>query len=140
MLTTATSRAEGPSVRVGLVQWASRTGDRFRIQLPQLHLRRLTRPDRLLRLAANVAVVGLVLILPFASTAAPSAPVVTAGSYGGEVMRAELSSRGLVANGRSPITALAESTQPIVSYTIGKDDTLSTIANFYKVSELVRWA
>ena len=134
MLTTATRRAAVPTVRMGLVHWATRTADRYRVQLPQLHLRRLTRPDRLLRLAANVAVVGLVLILPFASTSAQTTPLVASESYGAEAPRAELSSRGLIANGRSPITALAEGTQPVQSYTIGKDDTLSSIANFYKLS------
>ncbi|MBM4420240.1 MAG: M23 family metallopeptidase [Chloroflexi bacterium] len=131
---TASSRAAAaaPTSRTAALRWGGRSTGAHSVA--DLRLHRLLKPRRLARLGANLAVLGLVLILPFAASN-PAAPA--QGStrlvegYGLAAARAEAA---LLSSGRSPVTTLAEGTRPIQSYTIGKADTLGSIASFYKVS------
>ena len=119
------------------MRWADGTADRTARAFGGLRASRLIRPRLLMRVLANAAVVGLVLALPFAASASPAAPVLPAPvaySAFADAPRAQPVSRGLVANGRSPVTTTAEGTRPIQQYTLSKDDTLATMANFYQVS------
>ena len=92
-----------------------------------------------LRLTANFAVVTLVLALPFAAVGAPEQPIASAAAVAtfdsiADGPRAQLAPRALTASGRSPVTATAQGTEPIRRYTLSKDDTLGTLANYYKIS------
>lgn len=94
-----------------------------------------------LRLVANVAVAVLVLSLPFAasgaSQAAPSGEGLVAASAAAfdAAPRAQLASRGgTISAGHEPVTALAAGLAPIREQRLGKDDTLGSMANYYKVS------
>ncbi|MDO8562323.1 MAG: M23 family metallopeptidase, partial [Candidatus Limnocylindria bacterium] len=119
------------------MRWADGTTDRTARALTELRARRVVRLRTLVRLLANAAVVGLVLALPFAASGIPAEPVLPAPaaySVFADAPRAQPVARGLIANGRSPVTTTAEGTRPIQQYTLSKDDTLATLANFYQVS------
>ncbi len=119
------------------MRWADGTADRTARTLAELRARRLVRPRMLIGVLANAAVVSLVLALPFAASGSPAEPVLPAPlaySVFADAPRAQPAARGLIANGRSPVTTTAEGTRPIQQYTLSKDDTLATIANFYQVS------
>ena len=95
-----------------------------------------------LRLVLNVATAALVLMLPYtAATAAraEASPVdATTPSFAvvqnDEVSRAQTAARGVIAGTRSPTTVAAPDSRPVVVRTIAKDDTLSTMANYYDLS------
>jgi murein DD-endopeptidase MepM/ murein hydrolase activator NlpD len=100
-----------------------------------------------LRLVLNTAVAVLVLTLPYtaseaaraeaspADAASPSFAVMAATDMGiGEVARAQTAERGVIAGSRTPTTVVAEEGRPIVIRTIGHEDTLATMANYYHVS------
>lgn len=136
VVTASRPATEPPSLRRSLMRWADATADRSVRTLDGIRARRLIRPQMLIGVVTNVAVVSLVLALPFTAPGRPADPVVApvAPSAYADVPRAQLASRGLIANGRSPVTATAEGTRPIQQYTLSKDDTLATLANFYEVS------
>jgi murein DD-endopeptidase MepM/ murein hydrolase activator NlpD len=96
-----------------------------------------------LRLVLNVATAALVIMLPFtaatsarvdaapADVASPSFAVVPAET----VARAQTAARSsVVAGARSPLTVAAEESRPVVVRTIAREDTLSTMANYYDLS------
>ena len=95
-----------------------------------------------LRLVLNVATAALVLMLPYtAATAAraEASPVdATTPSFAvvqnDGVSRAQTAARGVIAGTRSPTTVAAPDSRPVVVRTIAKDDTLSTMANYYDLS------
>jgi murein DD-endopeptidase MepM/ murein hydrolase activator NlpD len=101
-----------------------------------------------LRLMLNIATAVLVLMLPYmaaTSARAESSPAdVASPSFAvptEEVARAQTGVRSLVAGTRSPLTVAAEESRPVVVRTIAKDDTLSTMANYYELSlEAVAYA
>src|SRR6266852_4797041 len=99
-------------------------------------------------LLVNLLVAGLVMSLPFLSSAASHAdgnsrfapsPIgsTSLAPVDGEptVARASTQSRGgTIAAGRTPVTILSEGVRPIEHYTLSTDDTLSSIGNFYGLS------
>ncbi len=102
-----------------------------------------------LRLLLNTATAVLVLMLPY--TAATSARVeasladAAAPSFAAvpmdDLARAQIAARGVIAGTRSPTTVAAPESRPVVIRTIAKDDTLSTMANYYDLSlEAVAYA
>jgi murein DD-endopeptidase MepM/ murein hydrolase activator NlpD len=101
-----------------------------------------------LRLMLNIATAVLVLMLPYmaaTSARAESSPAdVASPSFAvptEDVARAQTAARSLVAGTRSPLTVAAEESRPVVVRTIAKDDTLSTMANYYELSlEAVAYA
>ena len=108
-----------------------------------------------LRLVLNVATAALVVMLPYTaatSARAGSAPADVANpSFAGstfavqnqseDVARAQTAARSVVAGARSPMTVAAEDARPVIVRTIAKEDTLSTMANYYELSlEAVAYA
>jgi len=91
-----------------------------------------------LRWTVNCAVAALVLSLPVAASAAAVSghPTDALGLTSAvEGPRAQTLSRGgTIQAGRSPLTVNAEGLRPIREYTLGRVDTLSSLANFYGVS------
>ncbi len=95
-----------------------------------------------LRLLLNTATAILVLMLPYSaamSARAEASPtdVATpslAAVPSDDLARAQTAARGVIAGTRSPTTVAAEESRPIVIRTIAKDDTLSTMANYYAIS------
>ena len=102
-----------------------------------------------LRLVLNTGVAVLVLTLPYTASEASRAeasPVDAASpSFAmtavmstdlgvGTVARAQTAERGVIAGSRTPTTVVAEEGRPILVRTIGQEDTLATMANYYKVS------
>jgi murein DD-endopeptidase MepM/ murein hydrolase activator NlpD len=95
-----------------------------------------------LRLALNTATAVLVLMLPYiaaTSERAEAAPAdVASPSFAAvpntDVARAQNTARSMVAVTRSPMTVAAEEARPVIVRTIAKDDTLSTMANYYDIS------
>ena len=51
-----------------------------------------------------------------------------------DVARAQIAARGVIAGTRSPTTVAAPDTRPVVVRTIVKEDTLSSMANYYDLS------
>ncbi|HET8568711.1 MAG TPA: M23 family metallopeptidase [Candidatus Limnocylindria bacterium] len=87
------------------------------------------------RWVLNIAVAGIVLSLPFAASAAATAPVAGGGVAVAAAQRATTVSRGgTIAAGRSPVTVNAEGVRPVVEYTLGANDTLTSLANFFDVT------
>lgn len=91
-----------------------------------------------LRWVVNCAVAALVLSLPIAASAAAiSAPTTDSATLfaAAEAPRAQGAARGgTISAGRSPLTVNAEGVKPIREYTLGKSDTLGSLANFFNVS------
>jgi len=95
-----------------------------------------------LRLVLNAATAALVVMLPYsaataahteaapADVAAPSFAVAT----GDDVARAQTAARGVIAGTRSPTTVAAPESRQVIVRTIAKDDTLSSMANYYDLS------
>jgi murein DD-endopeptidase MepM/ murein hydrolase activator NlpD len=87
--------------------------------------------------SVNCAVAALVLSLPIAASASsasgPStqAPELLAAA---ESPRAQSVARGTIAAGRSAVTASEDTVRPIREYTMGRDDTLGSMSNFFGVS------
>lgn len=138
---TASQRATAvPSLRRSLMHWADGAADRADHQLSRLRANLIIRPRLLIPVVANLAVVGMVLALPFsaigASPATPptATPPLVAYAAFDEAPRAQLTARGLVMSDRNPVTATAVEDRPIQRYTLSKDDTLATLANYFKVS------
>lgn len=130
-----------PSLRTSLLQWADDTGDLIERRGRVLQLIRLFRRERIIRLSANLAVVAMVLVLPFTAASfgvASSEPAAAGAEYlavsaAGEGVRAQTASRGLVATGRNPVTTMSAETRPVQHYTVAKGDTLSGIATKFEV-------
>lgn len=97
-----------------------------------------------LRLLLNIACVLLVLSLPLSAAAASAKPVsapdtttvaaIATVSTADAAPRASTTARGLTAGTRDPSTAISEGTRPVVTRVIADGDTLSTMANYYKIS------
>lgn len=97
-----------------------------------------------LRLLLNAATAALVLSLPMTAAAAPQAssgtatslaPVASIASLSAETApRAETLARGIAAATRSVVTAKAEDVRPVEHHVVQNGDTLSGIADAYKVS------
>ena len=116
-------------------------------------LQRSTRRVRSLRIqpalhiGVNAIVALIVVVLPFAASAAsrPSAdagaPAVAAATGTGttgavpEAARAQVESRGgTITAGRNPMTIVAEGARPIVRYTLSTNDSLASLSNYFGVS------
>jgi murein DD-endopeptidase MepM/ murein hydrolase activator NlpD len=102
-----------------------------------------------LRLLLNTATAVLVLALPYTaamSARAEASPTDGAtGSFaavpGDDLARAQTAARGVIAGTRSPTTVAAQESRQVVVRTIAKDDTLSSMANYYDLSlETVAYA
>ena len=120
---------------------------RARLSIPfDLNLRIDTRQlgRRATFVVVNLLVAAIVMSLPFLASAAarPAEPVSVFDSIGstslsagdGEpvVARAATEARGgTIAAGRSPVTIKAQEVAPIRQYTLSREDTLWSIANFY---------
>ncbi len=95
-----------------------------------------------LRLVLNTATAALVLLLPYTaatSARADASPAdVAAPSFAAvpsdDIARAQTAARGVIAGTRSPMTVAAQESRPVLVRTIAKDDTLSTMANYYDLS------
>jgi murein DD-endopeptidase MepM/ murein hydrolase activator NlpD len=95
-----------------------------------------------LRLLLNTATAVLVLMLPYTaatSARAEASPTdVASPSFAAvpsdDAVRAQTSARGVIAGTRSPTTVAAAESHPVVVRTIAKDDTLSSMANYYDLS------
>jgi murein DD-endopeptidase MepM/ murein hydrolase activator NlpD len=95
-----------------------------------------------LRLVLNAATAVLVLLLPYtAATAARSevspadaATPSLAAAPAEDVARAQIAARGVISGTRSPTTVAAQESRPVIVRTIVKDDTLSSMANYYDLS------
>jgi len=97
-----------------------------------------------LRFLLNVACVLLVLSLPLTAAASATAvavpdsstlaAVATMSSVADGASRASTVARGLMAGTRDPSTAISEGTRPVVTRVVADGDTLSTMANYYKIS------
>ena len=95
-----------------------------------------------LRLVLNAATAVLVVMLPYG--AATSARVeasptdVASPSFAAvpvdDVARVQTTARGVIAGTRSPMTVAAPEARPVIVRTIVKDDTLSSMANYYDIS------
>jgi murein DD-endopeptidase MepM/ murein hydrolase activator NlpD len=122
-----------------------------RVTLLSTHLKIRLDTRQLGRRAAfvvvNLLVAAIVMSLPFVASAAarPAAPVsvfdavgstsLSAGDGEPAMARAATQSRGgTIAAGRSPVTVQAEEVAPIREYTLSREDTLWSIANFYGLS------
>lgn len=122
-----------------------------RVSLPGIHLGLPFDTRELRRRAAfvvvNLLVAAIVMSLPFVASAAarPAAPVsafdsvgstsLSAGDSEPAVARALTQARGgTIAAGRSPVTVRTEEVAPIREYTLSREDTLWSIANFYGLS------
>ncbi|MEP6693676.1 MAG: M23 family metallopeptidase [Chloroflexota bacterium] len=102
-----------------------------------------------LRLVLNTATAALVLILPYTAANAArseSSPADVASTTFNvvptdDIARAQTSARGVIAGTRSPMTVAAEESRQVIVRTISKEDTLSTMANYYGLSlEAVAYA
>jgi len=102
-----------------------------------------------LRFLLNTATAVLVLMLPYmaaTSARAEASPAdVASPSFAAvpsdEAVRAQTSARRVIVGTRSPTTVAAPESHPIVVRTIAKDDTLSSMANYYDLSlEAVAYA
>jgi murein DD-endopeptidase MepM/ murein hydrolase activator NlpD len=122
-------------------------GQHSKDRLVDLTIRRVPRAvgayfgSKGLRLVLNVATAALVLMLPYtaASAARANSPVdATTQSFAvvqnDEVSRAQTAARGVIAGTRSPTTVAAPDSRPIIVRTIVRDDTLSSMANYYDLS------
>jgi murein DD-endopeptidase MepM/ murein hydrolase activator NlpD len=103
---------------------------------------------RALFLLVNLLVAAIVMSLPFIAggSAGPStqgstfnAPIgsTSLAPADGEPTLARVATQargGTIAAGRSPVTVQTEAVRPIQEYTLSKDDSLSSIANFYGIS------
>jgi murein DD-endopeptidase MepM/ murein hydrolase activator NlpD len=95
-----------------------------------------------LRLVLNIATAALVIMLPYSAATAARAEASPADAAtpsfaavpGDDVARAQIAARGVIAGTRSPTTVAAQEARPVVVRTIAKDDTLSTMANYYEIS------
>jgi len=97
-----------------------------------------------LRLLLNTATAVLVLLLPYTAAsssrasasptdvASPTFAAVAVASD--EAARAQTSARGVIAGTRSPTTVAAEEARAVVVRTIAKEDSLSSMANYYGLS------
>jgi murein DD-endopeptidase MepM/ murein hydrolase activator NlpD len=122
-------------------------GQHSKDRLVDLTIRRVPRAvgayfgSKGLRLVLNVATAALVLMLPYtaASAARANSPVdATTQSFAvvqnDDVSRAQTAARGVIAGTRSPTTVAAPDSRPIIVRTIVRDDTLSSMANYYDLS------
>ena len=97
-----------------------------------------------LRLVLNTATAALVLMLPYLAAtsaraaASPADAIAQPQSFASvpteDIARAQTAARGVVTGTRSPLTVAAEESRPVIVRTIAKDDTLSTMANYYDLS------
>ena len=96
-----------------------------------------------LRLVLNIATGALVLMLPYtaataaradASPAADAAAASIAVIPSDDLARAQIAPRGVIAGTRSPTTVAAQEARPVIVRTIAREDTLSTMANYYDIS------
>jgi murein DD-endopeptidase MepM/ murein hydrolase activator NlpD len=95
-----------------------------------------------LRLVLNTATAVLVLALPYTaatSARAEASPTdVSSPSFtavpSDDLSRAQTTARGVIAGTRSPTTVAAQESRQVVVRTIVKDDTLSSMANYYDLS------
>ncbi|MBU6423088.1 MAG: M23 family metallopeptidase [Chloroflexi bacterium] len=98
--------------------------------------------SEVLRLRAHilvdVAVVSLVLSLPLSLQAAPTANAVerpSAAPSAPVAPRASTVSRSAtISAAADPLTSVAADVRPIVHYRLGPDDTLESIANYFKIT------
>lgn len=96
-----------------------------------------------LRLVLNIATAALVVMLPYSAATSAQAdasptdvatPAAFAGVPSDDAGRAQTAARGVISLTRSPTTVAAEDARPVVVRTIAKEDTLSTMANYYGIS------
>jgi murein DD-endopeptidase MepM/ murein hydrolase activator NlpD len=95
-----------------------------------------------LRLVLNIATAALVLMLPYTAAASARADASPADAVAAsiaavpsdDIARAQIAPRGVVAGTRSPTTVAAQEARPIIVRTIAKEDTLSSMANYYDIS------
>jgi murein DD-endopeptidase MepM/ murein hydrolase activator NlpD len=134
-----------PSGRMQLEELALKAG-RTVERLALISTRQLGR--RALFLLVNLLVAGVVMSLPFVAGASAgpntqasifNAPIgsTSLAPADGEptIARAATQARGgTIAAGRNPVTVQSEAVRPIQEYTLSKDDSLSSIANFYGIS------
>jgi murein DD-endopeptidase MepM/ murein hydrolase activator NlpD len=158
-LATNTRRAHAtPSLTLGARRTARRSatslitvGQRSKDRLIDVTTRRAPRAvlaffgAKGLRLVLNIATAALVVALPYsAATAAraESSPADVASpsfavqfsAQNEDVARAQTAARSVVTGARSPVTVAAEDARPVIVRTIAKEDTLSTMANYYDIS------
>jgi murein DD-endopeptidase MepM/ murein hydrolase activator NlpD len=134
-----------PSGRMQLEELALKAGRTIE-RLALISTRQLGR--RALLLLVNLLVAAVVMALPFlaGASAGPSAQASVLNAPIGStslapadgeptVARVATQARGgTIAAGRSPVTVQTEAVRPIQEYTLSKDDSLSSIANFYGIS------
>jgi LysM repeat protein len=95
-----------------------------------------------LRLLLNTGTAVLVLMLPYTaatSARAEASPTDVASTTfaampSDDAARAQTAARGVIANTRSPMTVAAPEIRPVLVRTIAREDTLSTMANYYSLS------
>ncbi len=155
-MATNTRRAHAtPSLTLGARRTVRRSatslltvGQRSKDRLVDVTIRRVPRAlfayfgVKGLRLLLNTGTAALVLMLPYTAATAARAETspadVASPSFNAvpseDVTRAQTAARSLVAGTRSPMTVAAEESRPVVVRTIAKDDTLSTMANYYDLS------
>jgi murein DD-endopeptidase MepM/ murein hydrolase activator NlpD len=124
------------------------SGQQSKQQLVDVTFRRIPRAlaayfgAKGLRLVLNIATATLVLMLPYtaatagraeASPADAAAPSFAAVPID-DVARAQITARGVIAGTRSPTTVAAPEARPVVVRTIVKEDSLSSMANYYDLS------
>jgi murein DD-endopeptidase MepM/ murein hydrolase activator NlpD len=131
-----------PSGRLPFEQLAQKAGGTLE-RMALISARQLGR--RALFVVVNLFVAAVVMSLPFVAgtaarpsvqTSAFNAPIgsTSLAPADGEptVARVAPQSRGgTIAAGRNPVTVMAEGVRPIREYTLSKDDSLWSIANFY---------
>jgi murein DD-endopeptidase MepM/ murein hydrolase activator NlpD len=95
-----------------------------------------------LRLVLNIGTAALVLMLPYTAAtyaradASPEDAAIAsvAAVPNDDIARAQVAPRGVIAGTRSPTTVAAQEARPIIVRTIAKEDTLSSMANYYDIS------
>jgi len=95
-----------------------------------------------LRLVLNLATAALVLMLPYTAATAARADASPADAAAAsvavvpndDIARAQAAPRGVIAGTRSPTTVAAQEARPVIVRTIAKEDTLSSMANYYDIS------
>lgn len=95
-----------------------------------------------LRLVLNIGTAALVIMLPYtaATSARADASLADAATPsfaavpGDDVARVQTAARGVIAGTRSPTTVAAQEARKVVVRSIVKDDTLSSMANYYDLS------
>ncbi|HEV8656505.1 MAG TPA: M23 family metallopeptidase [Candidatus Limnocylindria bacterium] len=95
-----------------------------------------------LRLLLNTGTAVLVLMLPYTaatSARAEASPTDVASTTfaampSDDAARAQTAARGVIPNTRSPMTVAAPEIRPVLVRTIAREDTLSTMANYYSLS------